>query len=705
MLFSSAKDLKLIPIAGFVILSLFIPLSCERPERIELVRGDCPAGSLKSGDYCLVSVGTGCNGSDDCIGGFCMYNYGERYCTQRCEEDYDCPPGYFCSKAGSDKLCIKSIYSRTVCSNDKECEPCGLCINNLCELSTICVVTLCKDDSDCGSCRRCVDGRCIPIERCGRGCNSNMDCDKNQICDRDYQGRLACIPRTPSETGMYCEGEEPYKECAGGLCLKADGYAYSYCSRLCKTDSDCPYDFYCGIFPTYPDKNVCIKKGMYEPRRCNNSKDCNYGLKCRYAFSDDKSSIATFCGILNNGAISRDYCDTSYECRWGMCGRLKYCKDSCRNICTMPCLMDYDCPEGFVCEELLSSENDILYRGCVNYKDVKKETGEYCTYSNEECKSSICVKNSDLPYCSEICKSTLDCPENFVCDFYENEQLCLMELSDDGCNRDGDCTDGLFCSLIDSDGQGRVQCYRSDTDSALPGEICDRPCSSGICLFEYNRCSAFCVDKSDCPDGYICAFFTLNVGFNMDIIKKLCIPHPGSLYQCVRDEGCPEGEVCRISFDKRSGEAEPLCMKVYTELKKYGDECSSNEECESGVCLPDKDTDASINYIGKCTRFCAIDSDCSNPDICRIVPFYLSRDYAKAVRVCARKPADADVGQSCSNNPYVCDSGLCANVDEKNSFCTERCRDHFDCTKSLTVCRLIDKIGTICLPVTYFQEE
>lgn len=691
------------------IVSLFIILllnfSCERPSKIELVRADCPPGSLKSGDYCLVSVGTNCEGSDDCIGGFCMYNYGEKYCTQKCDNDYDCPLGYFCSKVGSDKLCIKSIYSRTLCSSDVECQPCGLCINGLCELSTVCVVTLCENDSDCGSCRKCTDGRCVPIDRCGRSCNSNIDCDRDQVCDRDYQGRLACIPKIPSETGMYCAGEDPAKECLSGICLRTDGYAYSYCSRTCKQDSDCPYDFYCGVFPTIVDKSVCIKKGIYEPRECNNSKDCGYDLKCRYSFTEDKNAITTFCGILNNGAISKDYCDSPYECRWGMCGRLKYCKDECRNLCTMPCLMDFDCPEGFVCEELLSSETDLLYRGCVNYKEVKKEIGEYCTYSDKECRSSICVKNSDIPYCSDVCNSELDCPADFYCDIYEGQNVCQRKVSDIGCNRDADCRDGSFCALVDRNGQRMIQCNKPEADYSLAGEDCNKPCSSGICLLEYNKCSAFCIDKYDCPEGYICTFFTLNTDFNTAITKKLCIPYPGSLFQCIRDEGCPEGEICRLSFDKRSGEVEPICMKIYTNLKKYGEICYSNEECESGVCLPDEDIDASVNYIGKCTRFCAIDSDCNSPDLCRIVPFYLSRDYAKAVRVCARKAANSDVGQSCSDNPYVCDSGFCANVDENNFFCTARCRDHFDCTKSLTVCRLIDKIGTICLPVTYFQEE
>lgn len=679
--------------------------SCQRPQEIELVRGDCPAGSVKVGKDCFVTVGQMCEKTNDCIGGFCLANYQEKYCTQRCNYDYDCPLGYFCSKVGSDKLCVKSIYSRKVCSKDYECEPCGMCINGLCELSNFCVVTLCESDEDCGSCRICSDGRCIPIDRCGRGCLSNMDCDSSQICDRDYQGRLACIPKSPGETGMYCEGRSFEKECKDGVCLFTDGYAYSYCSRFCSDNSDCPYDFYCGIFPTYPERKVCIKKGTYAPTLCSSSRDCEFNLKCRYSFSYDKSKITTFCGILNSGVSSRDSCDRYYECRWGMCGRPLYCRDYCMSLCTMPCKEDFDCPEGFVCEDMLSNDGDVPYKGCVHYKDVKKDIGEFCTYSNDECKSSICVKNSDIPYCSKSCSDNFDCPSNYVCDIFEGAKVCQKMVSENQCYKDSDCLEGSFCAYIDEGSNRYIGCKRPEGKYSMAGESCIYPCASGICISETMTCSAFCVTREDCPAGYICVFAELNLDFNNKTVVKVCLPDPGSLYPCVRSEGCPSGETCKIYFDSRSGEIEPVCMKLYSALKGYQDECHSNEECQSGVCLPESNWDINLGYYGRCTKFCATDEDCSNQDVCRIVPVYISKEYAKAARVCAPKSGVSSVGRSCKDNPYICDSGFCANVDLLNAFCTERCRHHFDCVKSLTVCRFVDKIGTICLPITYMQEE
>ncbi len=97
-----------------LLLSIFFTF-CERPEPVQPERGDCPAGSLMVGKNCVVSVGTACEGSDDCIGGFCVSNYNEKYCSQRCSEDYDCPLGYFCSRTGADKLCVnQSIRPRYV---------------------------------------------------------------------------------------------------------------------------------------------------------------------------------------------------------------------------------------------------------------------------------------------------------------------------------------------------------------------------------------------------------------------------------------------------------------------------------------------------------------------------------------------------------------------------------------------------------------
>ncbi|GEM_PF-2881170 len=692
---------------GYILLVLInsFLISCQRPEPVEPVNGNCPVGSVMIGRYCVVSVGTICKGAEDCISGFCMENYNERYCTQKCEYDYDCPSGYFCSKVGDEKLCLKSIYSRTVCSQDSECEPCGMCINGLCELSTFCIVTLCETDVDCGSCRSCSDGRCVPIERCGRSCISNMDCNPDQICDRDYQGRLACLPRIPAETGMYCEGKNPELECKSKICLFADGYPYSYCSKECSDNSDCPYDYYCGIFPTYKGKKVCIKKGIYEPRECSSSRDCNYDLKCRYTYTYDKNGISTFCGILNDAPASQQYCNDYYECKWGMCGRLTYCKDSCRNLCTMPCKDDSDCPESFVCEDLISSSEDVLYRGCVNYQELKKDVGEFCTYSDEECRSNICVKNSDIPYCSKYCQDDSDCPSNFVCDYDLDRLVCKREVSENVCYNDNDCPEDMFCSFVETEGEGKVKCLKPQGEFSQVGEVCDKTCASGICLYEYNICSAFCKEMEDCPSDFICVFAALNTDDYNKTIVKICIPNPGSLYQCIRDEGCPDKEVCRIYFDGRSGEVEPVCMKPYSTLKDYNEVCYSNEECLSGVCLPDRDTDITDGFYGRCTRFCAIDGDCLDGDICRIVPVYFSRDYARATRVCAPKPISSETGQSCKDDPYICDSGFCANIDNSNSFCTERCRDHYDCSKSLTVCRLVDKIGTVCLPVTYIKEE
>ena len=680
------------------ILSVLLLLSCERPQPVEPVRGDCPIGSVTDGRYCIVSVGTQCKGSRDCVGGFCMYNNDEKYCTERCNEDYDCPSGYFCSKVGADKLCVKSIYSRTICSKDSECEPCGLCMNNLCELSTVCIVTLCSNDSDCGSCRACSDGRCIPIERCGRSCNSNMDCDTNQICDRDYQGRLACIYKMPAGTGMYCSGTDE-RECESRICLKADGYPYSYCSRSCNVDTDCPFGYYCGRFPSYGKDMVCIQKNEYNPLPCNSSLDCKDELRCRYAYVDNGQGITSFCGLLNNKVSSRNYCDKDEDCRWGICGRLEYCKDECRGVCVRPCKEDFDCPEGYICERFLSIDGDLPYSGCISYKDVKKDTGEFCNYSKDECKTSICIDNSDLHYCSNTCKSNTDCTDKMVCSEYNNEKVCIIEVSESECYRDADCPKGRYCSF-DSD-FGRLLCTEPGGDFSRAGEDCTNRCTSGICLTSYDKCSAFCRDRSDCPTDYMCIFAELN-GRSGGIIAKLCIPDQGSFFPCVRDEGCPDGEVCHTYFDKRSGMVEPICLRVYGDSKDYNIECSSNEECKSGVCLPDRYADG---FYGRCTRFCAVDEDCIDGDVCRIVPFYYSPDYARPVRVCAPKAEKGDIGQSCVEDPFSCNTGFCANLSEGESICTERCRDHFDCLKSLTVCRLVDRIGTICLPVNYVQEE
>ncbi|MCX7959095.1 MAG: hypothetical protein N3B13_08620, partial [Deltaproteobacteria bacterium] len=323
----------------------------------------------------------------------------------------------------------------------------------------------------------------------------------------------------------------------------------------------------------------------------------------------------------------------------------------------------------------------------------------------DECRSSICIKNSDIPYCSEACANESDCPQDFVCRELNGMSVCLKEVSPCECYCDKDCPVGSFCSLTEEGDKREVKCSIPTGDYSSAGESCINPCSSGLCLSETSTCSAFCRSREDCPSDHVCVFAGLNISLQERKVVKICIPNPGSLYTCIRDEGCPDGEVCRVFFDKRSGEIEPVCMKLHRDLKNYSEICYSNEECRSGVCLPDSASDISSDFSGRCTRFCATDEDCVSNQICRIVPVYFSPEYAKSARICAPKPDKSAVGQSCSDDPYVCDSGFCANVDNSNSFCTERCRDHFDCVKSLTVCRLIDRIGTICLPVNYFQEE
>ncbi len=164
--------------------------------------------------------------------------------------------------------------------------------------------TVCKETVKCISADTCmpptvaiaVDGGTAP-GICSRSCQTQADCPEdfdcvlspldasNRTCyKRSYDSadkggfgmNCATVSAAPKSTdGCVAGAKSP---CSTGFtCVssaKCDNDAY--CSRECKGDWECPYNYFCG---TIDDKKVCLKRAK-SCSPCAQDEDCGSGYLC-----------------------------------------------------------------------------------------------------------------------------------------------------------------------------------------------------------------------------------------------------------------------------------------------------------------------------------------------------------------------------------------------------------------------------------------
>ncbi|MDP6932475.1 MAG: matrixin family metalloprotease [Myxococcota bacterium] len=78
------------------------------------VEGLCSIYTGQSGGD--AAIGEACTEHDDCADGLCLVDGADRYCSQSCSTDSDCPDDWECLDAGGEQVCARPIEDKKGCA-------------------------------------------------------------------------------------------------------------------------------------------------------------------------------------------------------------------------------------------------------------------------------------------------------------------------------------------------------------------------------------------------------------------------------------------------------------------------------------------------------------------------------------------------------------------------------------------------------------
>jgi hypothetical protein len=327
-------------------------------------------------------------------------------------------------------------------------------------------------------------------------------------------------------------------------------------------------------------------------------------------------------------------------------------------VCTIEC--GEECPQGFVCRQLLSAAPDVVFvcmsefsnlcRPCASAADCKSQAGG----------EDVCVAyGGEGSFCGGACQATQECPWGFSCKSVKtSDGLDTMQcVADAGVCP---CTARSIalalwtpCEISNDQGvcSGKRVCGQeglSACDAPVPAaETCnglDEDCDGDTDepVLEQGKLKELCADGNDCTD-------------------DLCEGEGGCQHAALSDVECKDGNTCTVAdhcdagvcvgkavdcddknacTDDTCDEAGGCINAANTDLCDDGDPCTVADQCAEGQC---------IGYAVSCD--CAVDADCApleDGDVCNgtltcddsVVPFQCAVDQA-TVKNC-QEPAGVD---------------------------------------------------------------
>ncbi len=244
-------------------------------------------------------------------------------------------------------------------------------------------------------------------------------------------------------------------------------------------------------------------------------------------------------------------CGSDKECATGVCATSSMLAGAVKGpkgVCTKPCCTSGQCTFGFVCF-------------------APGTGGRYCLDSDAVGRPAT-LGFGDV---GSACKADKDCRSGLC-----NDLRCL-----DTCCGDSNCLNATSCRLVDVAGKTYFGCAPPPGGGG-PNATCGTPteCSSNFCAAYagQQRCVAPCCSSS-----------------------VSCGTADGTTILCVNARSAPTKPTytaCVGTLPK-------------TANKAFGDTCSANDECTSGLC------DA---VTARCSSVCCIDSDCPHSAPCRPAP-------------------------------------------------------------------------------------
>jgi|APLak6261679142_1056127.scaffolds.fasta_scaffold00343_4 hypothetical protein len=314
---------------------------CDATDTIGQV-GQCGLGKVCSSNVCTGATDgrmcSPCADNDDCRrGGFaenrCIVNNcpdcpfaGEAFCSTPCADDAACVRSFgvgFVCKPVDDP----SGPPRSYCMPQR-----GTCKSGLGRLGEDCSVAGAQD---------CVTGLCLEAglnDFCSSPCTADAQCGDSRFrcCETSTAtGGYDCSPERRSATGPLS---------GAGVCAPIGGLFGDDCSP--------------GRAPC--QSGTCLDLGT--ARLCSitcAAGSCPGGFSCRQAVAPDGTTQVPVCFPNGGGKPGAD-CDFGpAACESGLCIR----KDS-GPICTVGCMGDTDCPDGWICD-LLRTVTEQSVQACL----------------------------------------------------------------------------------------------------------------------------------------------------------------------------------------------------------------------------------------------------------------------------------------------------------------------------------------------------
>lgn len=483
----------------------------------------CQSTGLVGGGACVPGLpvvpglpdGCSCLFNSQCSSGIC--NCG--VCGFQCFNNWQCPPGMFCSGGSCRANAILPIgapcsvgpqcasgncycgFCCAQCWNDRQC-PLGMFCNSI---TGSCTLALCPIGYPCFVGSECQSGVCFN-GFCASRCFSSWDCPSGYICDSGTCRTGNCGPQNPCAPGYVCQNNQcVYIRLPDGSSCSSDNDCQSSicfnggCAKRCLVNTDCQPGYNCNYgtgrceWNRKPIGSVCSLNSECISNWCD-----PIALVCAQACTSSSCPVGYSCNPSTGACVLQlipDYgrCVFDSECQSGICN-VGYC-GSCRSVgCQV---------QGYVCD----SASGRCTLGLL-------PIGGTCQFASQ-CQSGFC----NFGLCSSACT-----PNSCGSGFYCSNGACYA-----GCTRDSECGFNSYCLnfkcyVISSLPNGALcafdnQCQSSwccggQCRSRVPiGGRCqsDFECISGVCdcsftWSSWGVCAVGCTpfDAIGCPSGWFC---------------------------------------------------------------------------------------------------------------------------------------------------------------------------------------------------------
>jgi hypothetical protein len=430
---------------------------------------DCPCETLS--DCAESDDGDLCNGTLDCIEGFCSVSENSAIacdpsentgcqlaiCIPATGECVNTPVNVAQPCDDGDACTLDSVCSDGICQGGApiECQDENPCTNDLCDPVAGCVHDasegICDDGDPCTVADSCKEGVCVGFELSGE---CVFECTTDEECD---DGNLCTIDTCSSEFGTCSNA--PDLNCMN-----------------CAVDGDCDDDNPCTLL-ICGENNQCTGGPVEAP--CSDGTVCTQGDACvegaclpgtEVSCDDGNPCTTDDCspttGCVFNAIPGCDECGA--ESLEGSCDDGNPCTlDGCNDgICTH--LVTFDaCEDGDLC-----TSGDLCIAGiCTPGAPLNCEDGNACTAN--DCESGTGCVSAALD--GAECDPGNPCASGGLC----VEDLCAPLGGDDACCIiDAHCDDGFACS---ADACNAGSCANSPMQCTAETSCAIAYCSNGVC--------------------------------------------------------------------------------------------------------------------------------------------------------------------------------------------------------------------------------